>query len=1300
MHHVTRIAPSALVAAICVLGSGKASAGPGHYDAYGAAAPVARRNRTPGPALIRLGVVASWDHQRGVPAFLWASRRHQPRLRKGCRDASAAALRYLAAYAPLYGLPDAVVRQAHVHRIHDTGRGAILVVLRQRIGALPVIRSEVKLLLDRHLTLVAIGGNLHAGAADPRLSGAWVSDVTEHRAVAAAFADLFGHGAAWIRAGATHRGWQRYAASAVSAVNAVTTGAPKAVTARVRPIYFPLPHRLVPAFQIELVGRVGDEPDLAYRYVIAADHGGLLHRRSLVAHEPFTYRVWADGAGLHPPYDGPHADYTPYPGGAPDLTEPSYAPGVLVTLEGFNTNPDGQTDPWLTADATETRGNNVETYIDCQWPTDYLAGADQRASLTATRTFDYVYDPALAAVQTDDQRLAAVVQLFYTVNWLHDYFYDSGFDEAAGNAQQDNYGRDGEDGDPLVARVEGKHTGLHNNATMMTPADGTSPVMRMGLWSDDDPTVEALSGTWAAGTALFGATAFDVTGEVVLIQDATPPEADGCETLTNGGALAGRIVLVERGLCSFVDKVRRAADASALAVLVSQDTPGAEPETMGTGGASDVGDITLPALMISYEHGEDLRAALAGGPVTARLVVSTAGVQGALDNSVVAHEWGHYQHHRLQHCATHQCAALSEGWADFTSLLALGREGDDPDGTYAAGGYSVSHRNYAYYFGVRRVPYSVDPTRNNLTFRHISDGEPLPTTIPMQQIPMENSEVHNAGEIWASMVWEARVALWRRSLGPIPAYGWDQARRRMADYMVAGMALAPVDPTYTEQRDSVLAAALAADPADFEAMAEAFARRGAGTCAVAPTRDSTTLTGVQEDFEVSPGMRILSVRLDDSVITCDSDGLLDAQEVGEVVVEVQNTGTTDLVGALMTVSATADDLRFPGSTTATLPPIAPFETGEATLLVTLDAAATEILHVPVHIEVSHADACDPQVTSDTLERLNVDDYPSSSATDDVESDAPAWSVWGGAGDDPTWVRAEDPSDPTNHFWHGRNVTYQVDSQLVSPRLQVSPSRDLVIRFSHRYRFYVDLSDQDGGVVEISPDDGGSWQDVSDYVDPGYTGLVTAEGNALVDRPAWVDESAAWPDYDQVTLNLGRALGGHAIRVRFRLATGWSGGDHGWEVDDIGFGGLTNTPFRRIVADEMTCDPPVADAGADQTVSTGDPVALDGTGSHDPQSAPLHYTWTQVHGPAVDLAAADGPTPLFTAPTIADATAMLAFELVVESTSGRATDEVQVVVMARGGRSGCHCGRAGSPAGFGLVLVLLLAFWIRVRRRWS
>src|SRR3546814_12668560 len=71
--------------------------------------------------------------------------------------------------------------------------------------------------------------------------------------------------------------------------------------------------------------------------------------------------------------------------------------------------------------------------------------------ISDTRSFDY-------AIHGDDDpsgvnaRNAAIVNLFYMNNWLHDWWYDHGFDEQAGNAQTSNYGRGGVEGDAISAQ--------------------------------------------------------------------------------------------------------------------------------------------------------------------------------------------------------------------------------------------------------------------------------------------------------------------------------------------------------------------------------------------------------------------------------------------------------------------------------------------------------------------------------------------------------------------------------------------------------------------------------------------------------------------------------------------------------------------------------------------------------------------------------------------------------------------------------------------------------------------------------
>lgn len=69
--------------------------------------------------------------------------------------------------------------------------------------------------------------------------------------------------------------------------------------------------------------------------------------------------------------------------------------------------------------------------------------------------------------------------LFFAMNFAHDFYYDLGFDEAAGNFQADNFGRGGVGGDPLRAKARALG---RNNANYVHTVDGNSPTINMFLW--------------------------------------------------------------------------------------------------------------------------------------------------------------------------------------------------------------------------------------------------------------------------------------------------------------------------------------------------------------------------------------------------------------------------------------------------------------------------------------------------------------------------------------------------------------------------------------------------------------------------------------------------------------------------------------------------------------------------------------------------------------------------------------------------------------------------------------------------
>ncbi len=95
----------------------------------------------------------------------------------------------------------------------------------------------------------------------------------------------------------------------------------------------------------------------------------------------------------------------------------------------------------------------------------------------------------------------------------------------------------------------------------------------------------------------------EIAGRVVY---ADPPRA--CEELKNGDAIAGNIAMIDRGVCFFLDKIQRAKDAGARAVLIVNNE-GGPPIAMGTPG----GTVDIPAMMISLRDGNKLKEQMVAG---------------------------------------------------------------------------------------------------------------------------------------------------------------------------------------------------------------------------------------------------------------------------------------------------------------------------------------------------------------------------------------------------------------------------------------------------------------------------------------------------------------------------------------------------------------------------------------------------------------------------------------------------------------------------------------------------------------
>jgi hypothetical protein len=1156
-----------------------------HSDAGAAVAARAK-------GLAKAGAAIPVEARLRVPTFVWAPLNAAPPLdipsgspnpqRNRPEEAARAHMRR---FASLYNIDRGDIDNASARVIHNTGRGAVIVKLRQSVGGIEIFREELNVLMDRNHQLVGVGGYI-SSSLTPGARGKLSFDLQDRAGIVAAIKDLTGVTiqSSDIVSGTSRGGYGVFTLPASSGVDLQ-------VPIRIKKVYFHVQAGLEPGYYMEVVTRDAASHGIdAYAYVISASDGHILLRANLTQEAnssdrtpvsqsgtPYTYRIWADPTGR--PDDSPtgtsaHPKVNPVPDGY-------QAPLVAQTDVTLPNYPFSMNDPWLPPGALETVGNNVDAYSDIFYP-DGLnpvatpatpATGDFRAQTTGTNAFQHPYDPLLPRQHVSRQ--AATTQLFVDVNFLHDWFYDAGFDEVSGNAQEDNYGRGGVDGDRLLA--EAQDSSGSNNANMYTPADGGNPRMQMYLFTGwgSAPFFTVLSPAAAAGkrtvgtASLFGAQTFDLTAEVV---QAVPLSA--CTALTNGGTVAGKIVLVDReptsgaDSCAISTKITNIMNAGAAGVVLVNLS--SWPDTI-VDLYESFPAITIPVLTITYNSAISIKTELAASTtVTGRMVRDALFTKdGTLDNQIVAHEWGHYLSNRLIGNAVgltaNQARGMGEGWSDFLSLLLTIRAEDVavpsnatwngiyPTGTFAFSAGADGGTNQGYYFGVRRYPYSTDFTKMPLTFKHIQHGQSLPAGVPIDPNGLSNAQYHNTGEIWAQMLWECYAALLRDTQGGTPRLTFQEAQDRMKEYLVAALKLTPVNPTFLEARDAVLAAAAANDMQDFVRFSQAFAIRGAGAGAVAADRYSTLNAPVVESFFSEGHATVTGATLNDAGGSCDGDGVLDRGESGQLTITIKNTGTTLLDGMTGTVSLLTPGVTLPTGGAVVFPDVAPFATTSVSLPVAMDSGVSGIQSFAFSLSYTHPSLdIDPMTATFTL-RGNTDLITAATATDTVESPSTPWTSTSGVppGVVAPWYRK---ASGLQTLWHVDDAPVKSDERLESPPMTISPTGSLRVEFDHLFAFDYYY---DGGMVEMSRN-GGPWVDIGGGSYNGY--IYVFDPPAY--RPAFT-YSINSPAHVTMTPTVAA---GDIVRVRFRITTDSIVGARGWDIDTITFTGILETPFAEIVAD--------------------------------------------------------------------------------------------------------------------------------------
>jgi hypothetical protein len=355
-------------------------------------------------------------------------------------------------------------------------------------------------------------------------------------------------------------------------------------------------------------------------------------------------------------------------------------------------------------------------------------------------------------------------------------------------------------------------------------------------------------------------------------------------------------------------------------------------------------------------------------------------------------------------------------------------------------------------------------------------------------------------------------------------------------------------------------AALAKDPKDFDLFARAFAKRGMGVLAVAPPRGSTTHTPVVESFVMGGVITPQQITVDDSLLSCNHDGILDNGEAGKVTVTLRNTGTLP-IDAIATITEESGTLQFPHGNRIHFVTTAPFQSATASVIVAMDGAAPKVpFTIKASIDATNL-AVPGAVSVQGSFTGNYQLVTGSSSSDTMEDPSSVWTPGGNSMLDSSqpW---QFQSDAGGGRWSIPDAAAPSDQWLITPALPVQSTGTAGFTLHHRYTFEADSSSNyDGGVIEISTDDGKTWSDLgAAMTGNGYTGVVWTDNTVLANRHAFVGQSAGYPAYVNTSATLPSSVLGQTIRLRFRVGTDPAVGAAGWDLQGLQLSGIVNRPF--------------------------------------------------------------------------------------------------------------------------------------------
>ena len=866
----------------------------------------------------------------------------------------------------------------------------------------------------------------------------------------------------------------------------------------------------------------------------------------------------------------------------------------------------------------DTKGNNVYSFYDAS--PGPLGGAPSGVAPASTigvngaSTWDYAWDlskePEFNSPGTPNNpfpnRSAAIVNLFYMNNMMHDIFYGFGFNEANRNFQEvNNFAEDpaiGDRGglanDGLLAQAQ--DGGGTNNANMLTLADGVNGQMQMYLWTaaipgdivyidqnsyDSNYNVSggvqytAIQGSFPGSPEADTDLSSARVGDYIIVKGnsngSTPGSSEGCGASEASGTglpydnqleVDGNIAVIDRGSCSFVEKVVSAELSGAIAAIVINNVPGSGPAGMG-GSDSQSYVINIPSVMIGYEDGKELKAAIIAAKENSEFISGKLFLEGGtapkrdgdFDNGVIAHEYGHGISSRLSIRADGGLSTLGgdeqggEGWSDFWGLYTTLRQNDLAPATAAHPNGVLPTRgigNYVTYKnpidkGIRPKPYSTDTAVNGYTYAGSTNG--LGIGNPEITVP------HGVGFIWCSMLYDVFQEF-------VDVYGFNDdifesglnidlsdaahsgGNNIFNRLVLEGLKIQPASGSFADQRDAILAADALLFPSEtrcggskhFKMIWEGFAKRGLGFQEDG-NYGSNGIGDERDSFGIPPacgGATPPALTVAYSVpYLIPAGGSLQY----DITVSVSEGTATDLelvakipTGLNVTFEAATDDIS-PNASNELIWNVGDVLAGSS-IVKTVTMNTDETVFTSIN-------------TLFDMESENGDGSASS---------GPAVFA-GSAGDQ--WALNTTATYRGSQAWFVKDPDNLSEQMLTFTLAAVTEAAEEMV-FFHRYATEQGF---DGGVVEYSSN-GTTWNkiDSADFTKNGYNDTVPAGNNTQITGEAFGGNSSG---YIQSIANLPAGVSA----VRFRFAADVGTGSTGWWIDDLMVGTVPTYAFSDAVA---------------------------------------------------------------------------------------------------------------------------------------